>query len=63
MDAKKVLNTISLIAGIVGGVAKAGELSIELSQSVKECKAARLEAKELENFDDDLTVNGEATEN
>ena len=63
MDAKKVLNTISMIAGIVGGLAKAGELSIALGQSAKAFKEARLEAKELENFDDDLTEDGVATEN
>jgi len=52
MDVKKILNTISLVCGIIGGTAKVATLSMDFVEQASEWKK---DSKEIEDdFDDDL---------
>lgn len=51
MDVKKILNTISLVCGIIGGTAKVATLSMDFVEQASGWK----NLKEIEDdFDDDL---------
>lgn len=51
MDVKKILNTISLVCGIVGGTAKVATLTMDFVAQASEWKASK---KIEDDFDDDL---------
>ncbi len=51
MDVKKILNTISLVCGIIGGTAKVATLSMDFVAQASEWKK---DSKEIEDDFDDL---------
>lgn len=51
MDVKKILNTISLVCGIVGGTAKVATLTMDFVAQASEWKTSK---KIEDDFDDDL---------
>lgn len=50
MDVKKILNTVSLVCGIIGGSAKVATLTMDFVAQASEWKTSKIE----DDFDDDL---------